>query len=39
MKNKLKNRMMQSRLNNLNLTCIKNDILESVDFNDTINDL
>jgi hypothetical protein len=37
-KNELGNCMTQPRLNNSSLMCIKNDILEYIDFNDIIHD-
>jgi hypothetical protein len=37
-KNELRNRMTQPRLNNLSLMCIENYILENIDFNDIIHD-
>jgi hypothetical protein len=37
-KNELRNRMTQPRLNNLSLMCTENDMLENIDFNDIIHD-
>jgi hypothetical protein len=37
-KNELRNRTTQPRLNSLSFMCIENDILENIDFNDIIHD-